>query len=91
MCLDGNDEPCTCYKNGIPMSEYPILLSSADFVSCYKGRSYTLIEDETALISDTESVVAMIPHNHGGLSGAVGNCQAGGPNSGPPASAGLPH
>ena len=73
------------------MSEHPIFLNSADFVSCYKGRSYTLLEEETVLISDTESVVTALPHNNGRLSGAVGHCQAGGPNSGPQAPAGLPH
>ena len=55
-----DDEPCTCYKNGIPMSEHPILVTSADFVSCYKGRSYTLLEDETVLISDMESVATAL-------------------------------
>ena len=91
MCLDGDDEPCTCYKNGIPLSEHPIIVTSADFVSCYKGRSYTLLEDETVLISDTESVATALPHNSGGASGSVAQCRTRGRNSGIQGPFALPH
>ena len=90
MCLDGDDEPCTCYKNGIPMSEHPIMVNSADFVSCYKGRSYTLLEDETVLISDTESVATALPHNSGAAGGRIGHCRTGEHSSGPQGPSALP-
>ena len=82
MCLDGDDEPCTCYKNGIPMSEHPIMVNSADFASCYKGRSYTMLEDEAVLISDTESVATALPHNSGSANGGLAQCRAPGRNNG---------
>ena len=56
MCLLGDEEPCTCYHNGIQMSEHPALFSSADFVPCYKGRSYTMVADDVVSISDAESI-----------------------------------
>ena len=63
-------------------------MNHADFVSCHKGRSYTLVEEETVLISDTESVVAVPPHRAGGMSGANSHCLSSGPAAGSMAVAG---
>ncbi len=68
MCLSGDEEPCTCYRNDIPRSEHPIMVSSADFVSCYKGRSYTMLEEEAVMISNTESIGTAPPRNSEGAS-----------------------
>ena len=46
QCMNDGEEPCVCYKNGIPFSNHPIFVHHSDFVSCHKGRSYTLVEDE---------------------------------------------
>ena len=81
MCLDEDDEPCTCYRSGTPMSEHPIIVTSADFVSCYKGRSYTLLEDDTVLISDTESVAVALLRNSGSARGSTAQCRTHGRNS----------
>ena len=88
QCRD-EDEPCACYKNGIPTSEHPIFINSADFVSCHKGRSYTLVEED-CLICDTESVVAVPPHHNGVVSGVSGQCLSSDPNGGPLSVVGLP-
>ena len=57
MCLLEDEEPCTCYHNGIQMSEHPVLFSSADFVSCYKGRSYIMVADDVVSVFDAESIM----------------------------------
>ena len=77
-----------CYKNGVPISDHPVFVHHADFVSCYKGRSYTLVEEETVIISDTESVVAVPPRHTGGVSGSNGHCLHGWSGAGSIAAAG---
>ena len=77
-CMNDGEEPCVCYKNGVPFSDHPIFVNHADFVSCHKGRSYTLVEEETVLISDTESVIAVPPRRTGGMIGNTGHCPSGG-------------
>ena len=78
QCMNDGEEPCVCYRNGVPFSEHPILVSHADFVSCHKGRSYTLFEDEAVLISDTESVIAVPSRRTDLLSVGTGQCPPGG-------------
>ena len=78
QCMNEGDEPCVCYRNGIPFSDHPIPVTHADFVSCHKGRSYTLFEDETVLISDTESVIAVPPRHTGLTGGGPGHCPSSG-------------
>ena len=45
MCHPEDDEPCICYHNGVEMNERLSLFNSADFVSCYKGRSFTMMDN----------------------------------------------
>ena len=78
QCMNEGEEPCVCYKNGIPFSNHPIFVHHADFVSCHKGRSYTLVEDDAVVVSDTDSVVAVPPRHTGGMTGATGHCPSGG-------------
>ena len=78
QCMNEGEEPCVCYKNGIPFSNHPIFVHHADFVSCHKGRSYTLVEDDSVVVSDTDSVVAVPPRHTGGMTGATGHCPSGG-------------
>ena len=82
QCTFDGDEPCVCYKNGVPISDHPVFVHHADFVSCYKGRSYTLVEEEAVIISDTESVVVGPPRHTGSFSGSNGHCLHGGTGAG---------
>ena len=84
MCLFGDEEPCTCYRNGIPMSEHPIMVNSADFVSCYKGRSCTMLAEGAVMISDTESIGTAPPRNSEGASEVLpfARCRAPGRTNG---------
>ena len=78
QCMNDGDEPCVCYKNGVPFSDHPIFVHHADFVSCHKGRSYTLVEEDAVVVSDTESVIAVPPRRTGGIIGNHGHCPSGG-------------
>ena len=82
QCTFDGDEPCVCYKNGVPISDHPVFVHHADFLSCYKGRSYTLVEEEAVLISDTESVVVGPPRHTEDFSGSNGHCLYGGTGAG---------
>ena len=57
--MNEGEEPCVCYKNGIPFSNQ----HHSDFVS----RSYTLVEDDAVVVSDTEAVVAVPTRHTGGM------------------------
>ena len=35
QCMYEGDEPCACYKNGVPISDHPIFVNHADFVSSH--------------------------------------------------------
>ena len=82
QCMNVGEEPCVCYKNGVPFSDHPLFVHHADFVSCHKGRSYTLVEEDAVLVSDTESVIAVPPRRTGGMVGDIGHCPSGGLSSG---------
>ena len=56
-----DDEPCVCYKNGMPISDHPVSVNHADFVSCYKGRSYAIDDEEAVIISDSETTLTGPP------------------------------
>ena len=64
------------------MSDRPVFVNHADFVSCYKGRSYALDDEEAVLISDTESMVAGPPLLTGHHSGCNGQVLQGGAGAG---------
>ena len=77
MCSPDDEEPCACYHNGIEMNDQPSLISGADFISCYKGRSYTMVAEDVVSVSDadsiiTESIVSM--QDFGGTPSVLG-CQ----------------
>ncbi len=57
MCPLEDEEPCTCYHNGIEMNDQPSLISGADFISCYKGRSFTMVAEDGVSVSDAESIM----------------------------------
>ena len=57
MCSPDDEGPCTCYHNGIEMNDQPSLISGADFISCYKGRSYTMVAEDVVSVSDADSIV----------------------------------
>ena len=79
QCTFDGDEPCVRCKNGVPISDHPVFVHHADFVSCYKeGRSYTLVEEEAVIIFDIESVVVGPLRHTGGFSGSNGDCLHGG-------------
>ena len=62
QCSFDGDEPCLCYKNGMPISDHPVPANHADFVSCYKGRSYAIDDDDDAvIISDSETTLTGPP------------------------------
>ena len=61
MCSPDDDEPCTCYHNGIEMNDQPSLMSRADFISCYKGRSYTMVAEDVVSVSDADSIIILSP------------------------------
>ena len=52
-CRDDDEEPCTCYLNGREMDEQLVRLIAADYVACYKGRSFTIAEIQ---ISSVEGI-----------------------------------
>ena len=60
MCHPEDEEPCQCYHNGIEMTDDPSMFSSADFVSCNKGRSYTMIAEDVVSVVDTDSVIESV-------------------------------
>ncbi len=91
QCTFDGDEPCLCYKNGIPFSDHPVSVNHADFVSCYKGRSYTREDEEAVLISDTESMTAGPPRNAGHTVGCNGHGVPGTAGSGSIAVTGPVH
>ena len=55
QCSFDGDEPCVCYKNGMPISDHPVSVNHADFVSFYKGRSYAIDDEDAVIISDSET------------------------------------
>ena len=74
LCSFDGDEPCVCYKNGMPISDHPVPVNHADFVSCYKGRSYAIDDDEAVIISDTETTLTgppLLTEHHSNCNGQV--------------------
>ena len=63
-----------CYKNGMPISDHPVPVNHADFVSCYKGRSYAIDDDEAVIIPDTETTLTgppLLTAHHSNCNGHV--------------------
>ena len=58
LCDEAIEEPCSCYHNGRPMNANVEVFAHGDFLSCYRGRSFTLQSEEVLSISDCE------PPNH---------------------------
>ena len=58
LCDEAAEEPCSCYHNGRPMNANVEVFAHGDFLSCYRGRSFTLQSEEVLSISDCE------PPNH---------------------------
>ena len=55
LCDEAPEEPCRCYHNGRPMDGSVEVFAHGDFLSCYRGRSFTLQSEEVFSISDCES------------------------------------
>ena len=41
----------------MPISDHPVSVNHADFVSCYKGRSYAIDDEDAVIISDSETTL----------------------------------
>ena len=78
QCSFDGDEPCVCYKNGMPISDHPVSVNHADFVSCYKGRSYAIDDEDAVIISDSETTLTGPPP----LAEQCTNCNELGPHLG---------
>ena len=48
----------------MPISDHPVSVNHADFVSCYKGRSYAIDDEDAVIISDSETAPPLLAEQY---------------------------